>query len=60
MSPKQDEAPENVVESVHARLFKNDVLLIKQMAKKNGLKWHTELRLLVRRALRSIAIIKEK
>lgn len=57
---KPTEVPENVVEDVHARLFKNDIELLKQVAKKNGTPWHLELRLLVRRALRSINIIKEK
>jgi len=56
-APKQ---PSNALQEVHARLFKEDVETLKQVAAQHGLPWQTELRLLVRRALKGIVSLKEK
>lgn len=56
--------PSNAVVSVHARLFVEDVVRLKQLADTNGSKWHIELRQLVRRALkgerREVLVLKEQ
>lgn len=39
------------VEEVHARLFREDVRKLKQIAAQKLIPWQTELRLLVHRAL---------
>lgn len=43
--------PPKLVEA-HCRLFADDVEALKRIAISNGTRWHIELRLLVRRALR--------
>lgn len=48
----------------HVRLFADDVSQIKKIAHERGLPWQIELRMLVRRALRSehreVVLLKEK
>ncbi len=45
---------------VHTRLFAEDVKSVQRMAKERGIAWQTELRLLVRKALKeqSMALLK--
>ncbi len=54
----------NALVEVHARLFADSVEEIKKIADERGVPWQIELRLLVRRALRSerreVVVIKEQ